>query len=106
MEIQEGIRICGLNGTAPVISTYIKYGFTNCVWDVIGYAGKPDASKVMSIYPIEEVEVIRITKENIELLLTYDKAIQVTSKRRQFFEGYLADDSSVICVAIKGQESK
>ena len=106
LEVKKGGRICGLSGSPPVVSTYIKYGFINCVWDVIGYAGKPDASKVMSINPIEGVEVIRITKENIELLLTYDKTIQVTSKRRQLFEGYLVDDSNVICVAIKGQEGK
>ena len=104
LEIKQGIRNSGLSGREAVISTYVKYGFTNCVWDVVGYGGKADPVEVSNFDRIAGVDVIRITNDNLDLLLTYDKTIQTVSNRKHYFQQYLADDSNVICVAVRDDQ--
>ena len=101
--IKEGERISCLNGQQDVVPVYVKYGFTNCVWNVFVYGGKADASKVLS-FSLDGVDVIRISKGNLDLLMSYDKNVQTVANRRQYFETYLENDSNVICVAVKNVE--
>ena len=83
---------------------YIKHGFKNFCFDVVVCTGKINNEEVKK-FTSSEVEVKRVTEENLTLLVNYTSNIMKKTNLDKYFQMFVASKDVVACVALKKSAS-